>query len=133
MGEIGAGPDALAIHPGVDFDVDGERLVAQPGGLLEGPDDGCEAVLVEGGNVLGEEAAHDEDAGVEAGGGEDVADADALGGVGDAEPAGSGTGEDEGATLGSVAVGVGLDDGEDGGGGAGRGFESAVVGGEAFG
>ena len=83
------------------------------------PEDGGEAVVDDGGGVLLEEAAHDEDLGlageVDSGGGEGGADESAFCDVGDAEPWGCGAGEDGSADGGSVAVGVGFDDGKDGG------------------
>lgn len=109
------------------------------GEVIGVPDDGGEVVGVEGGCVVWQGAAHDEDvrllAGGDAGGVEGLADESAFGGVGDAQPLRAGACEDRGAEGGAVAVGVGFDDGEDGcrwssslGGGVGGGPERAEVG-----
>ncbi len=64
---------------------------------------------------------------MEAGGSEGSANSGTFLRVGDTEPGGSGAGQGKGAELGGVAVGVGFDDGEDGGIGAGGALEQVVV------
>ena len=135
--EFGAGRDSLAGHAGVDLDVDGEGGVGfvcrgEPVDVLGQPDYGGEVLFEDGRDVFGEERGHREDAGLwGSGGGENFADACTLGCVGDTEPGGSEAGEDGCAEFGGVAVGVGFDDGEDGGWTSGV-LERVVVGSEAL-
>jgi hypothetical protein len=131
-GELFAGGDALAGHAGVDFEMDGDglrRAAGASGGggeefKVEGfPDDRGEAVGEDGVCFVVPEAGDDEDVR----GWAEGAGSDGFFHGGDAEPLGAFGGEPGGAEFEGVAVGVGLDDGDEGDGRAGERAEGAVV------
>ena len=121
--------DALAAHAGIDFKVNGKGASAQPGGVCGGfkivelrglPGDGCEVVLDDGRGLAGKDAGDDQHARI----GAESARGDAFFDTGDAEPAGAGANDRGSAESERVAVGVGLDDGEEFGVGCGEAEES---------
>ena len=130
-GEL-AGPDALAAHAGVDLKMDGQRAGLRAGGargglqfveLPELPGDGRELELNGGRGLAGKDAADDEHARVGTQGARD----DAFFHAGDAQPPRSGAHHGRSAESERVAVGVGLDDGEQFGVRRGEAGEKAEV------
>lgn len=130
--------DSLAGHASVDFDVDGDGCVGfvsggEPVDVLGEPDDRGEVLFEKEWYVFGEGSGQGDDAGLAgSGGGEGFADTFALGCIGDTEPGSSEASEDGGAEVRGMAVGVGFDDGQNGGVGSGDLLERVVVGDEAL-
>ena len=120
-----ARPHALPAHPGVHFHMNLERSrIGEPANLLSRPQNGRQLKLANHGNVFREKAAHDQDAWRGAYGG---ADACPFTRARHAQPPGSGFHQQRRAQLRTVAIRIGLDDGEHLRGGPGGSLEDMKI------